>query len=264
MNDSEWEKVLLEATERVRRVAGKIASGPRRAETVGVGAAGDMTSLADKAAEDELVAAIRRGGASILSEEAGLLEEKGTDTLAVVDPLDGSSNFERGIPFYCTSVAIVEGNEVAVGVIRDLVTGDAYAARRGAGAKMNGKPIACSGATEPGSSIVALDLSRSGRETSSSLVPLEAGSGRVVHYGANALELCYLASGRIDAFVDFRGKMRVTDVAAAVLIAQEAGAKVTGRDGGKVKLTFDLRSRYSVAAAATPRLLDSILSLARA
>lgn len=261
MNPADWEKTLLDATERVRLITSRIYAGSRRSESVGIGAAGDVTTVADKAAEDELIAAIARGGARVLSEEAGYVGSEGSDTLAVVDPLDGSSNFERGIPFFCASAAIIQGGEVVLGVVRDLVSGDAYAARKGKGARMNGKPIASSGATDPAKSIVALDLSRTGKAMAESLITLESKVARVVHYGANALELCYLAEGRVDGFVDLRGRMRVTDLAAALLIAEEAGAKLTTEDGKNVGLRFDLESRYRVVGAASPSLHMSLVRL---
>ena len=102
---------------------------------MGVGAAGDRTIYADRLAEVILLKRLGEvDGVRVLSEEAGDAGDPDGSTLAVVDPLDGSSNFERGIPFYCTSVAVAEGGTldgILAGVVRDLVTGDAYSARRG-------------------------------------------------------------------------------------------------------------------------------------
>ena len=82
-----------------------------------------------------------------------------------------------------------------------------------------------------------------------------------MHLGANALELCLLAEGRIDAFVDVRGKIRITDFAAAYLIASEAGAKITDADGKKLRPEFDLGHRFSFVASANPSLHKEILQL---
>ena len=132
MTPEGWEKILLAATERVRQKVGPISSGSDRAKVVGRGASGDDTIYADKVAEDELLKALESAGAvRVLSEEAGAVGDLQASTLAVVDPIDGSSNFKRGIPFYCTSVAIVEGEtieDITVGGVRDLVSGDAYSA----------------------------------------------------------------------------------------------------------------------------------------
>ena len=209
MSPKEWEKRLLGATERVEVKVAALASRGGRGKLVGTGASGDRTILADKAAEDILLESILGvGGVRVLSEEAGAVGEAGAETLAVVDPLDGSSNFERGIPFYCTSVAIVEGDsieEVVVGVVRDLVSGDVYHAVRGKGARKNGEALATSGVRDLSQAVVGADLSRSTPLLVSSLAPLIGGAKRHVHFGANALELCRLADGSIDAFVDARG-----------------------------------------------------------
>lgn len=267
MNPAEWERFLLSATDRVWRRVAPLASRTGRGTTVGTGAAGDRTILADKLAEDLLVADLARvDGVRILSEEAGEVGPKEGSLLAVVDPLDGSSNFERGIPFYCTSVAIVEGDSIdgtVVGVVRDLVSGDAYAARKGRGATKNGKPIRSNKEVDPSQAVIGIDLSRGPPGLASSMEPLIRGVKRQVHLGANALELCYLAEGRTDSFVDLRGRMRVTDFAAANLIALEAGAVVTDPTGRELEVRLDLDDRFSFIASANPAFHRRVMDLSR-
>ena len=84
-----------------------------------------------------------------------------------------------------------------------------------------------------------------------------------MHLGANALELCYLAEGKIDAFVDIRGEIRITDFAAAYLIAAEAGAVITDENGGKLEPDFDLRERFSFVGSANEFIHKEILELCR-
>lgn len=268
MRAREWEKVLLDATEKVRLRVAPLALGGDRGRTVGVGAAGDTTIFADKEAEDVLLGALKGlGGVRVLSEEAGAVGDTSARTLAVVDPLDGSSNFERGIPFYCTSVAMVEGDtmkDVTLGVVRDLVSGDVYVARRGEGARKNGEPIKTSGISVPSRAVVGVDLSGSAAGVVSGLASLVSGVKRQVHLGANALELCYLAEGRIDAFVDLRGRIRITDLAAAYLIAAEAGAEITDVEGEELESVFDLQHRFSFVASANVALHKEIMELCRA
>lgn len=264
MKREDLEEVLLEATDRVRLKVSALAKGGDRGRTVGVGAAGDRTIRADKEAEDVLLKALKRIGVKVLSEEAGAVGEAGAETLAVVDPLDGSSNFERGIPFYCTSVAIVEGDsldEISLGVVRDLVSGDVYVARRGDGATKNGRPLRTSGVAEPSEAVVGVDLSRTSPAAVAALAELVGGVKRQVHLGANALEVCYLAEGKVDAFVDVRGKIRITDFAAAYLIAAEAGAEITDARGRKLEAKFDLEHRLSFVASANAPLHKEILRL---
>ena len=265
MKSPDWEELLLGATEEVRRQVSPLAARGGRGREVGVGAAGDRTIYADKLAEDVLLKEMQGvAGLRVLSEEAGDAGEATGRTLAVVDPLDGSSNFVRGIPFYCTSVAIVDDaargiDGVEVGVVRDLVTGDVYSARRGKGAKKNGAPIRTATTARIADAVVGVDLSSAPAGLYPELEPLLSGIKRQVHLGANALELCYLAEGKTDAFVDLRERMRITDFAAAGLIAAEAGAEVTGRGGGELSLTFDLAHRFSFVASANPRIHGQVL-----
>ncbi len=267
MTPEGWEELLLRATEKVWRDTLELAAGADRGRLVGVGASGDKTILADKRAEDILLGELKEVGQfRVLSEEAGFVGGK-SGTLAVVDPLDGSSNFEHGIPFYCTSVAIAEGpsiGDVVAGVVRDLVSGDAYSATMGGGARKNGRRIGSSPVSEMSEAVLGVDLSRGTEALVSGLSPLISGAKRQVHLGANALELCYVADGRIDGFVDIRGRIRVTDFAAAYLIAAEAGAEITDVEGSELQATFDLERRYSFVASGNLRLHKEILGLCRA
>ena len=263
MTPREWERLLLEATEKVRVRVSQLARKGDRGRTVGVGAAGDTTIYADKVAEDELLRALGRR-TRILSEEAGSVGGAGGRFLSIVDPLDGSSNFEHGIPYYCTSVAVADGSsaeDIVVGVVRDLVTGDVYSAVKGGGARKNGKKIRTSRTDDLSEAVVGVDLSRGGEQMVQRLAPLLGAARRQVHFGANALELCYMAEGKTDAFVDLRGRIRVTDMAAAFLIAGEAGATVTQADGRRLDVVFDLSHRLSFVASSTPGLHKQILEL---
>jgi myo-inositol-1(or 4)-monophosphatase len=259
------EAALLKATEEVRTKVQTVARKGDSGKTVGVGAAGDKTLVADRAAEEILLEAIGKfEGVRVLSEEAGSVGDRNAGVLAVVDPLDGSSNFERGIQFYCSSVALARGDkldDVFLGVIRDLVTGDVFVARKGQGATKNGKRIGTSGALRISEAVVGVDLSRGGAKIVGNLAPLVAAAKRQVHFGANALEVCLVADGRTDAFVDLRKRLRVTDAAAAYLIAKEAGATVTDGDGSVLDVGLDISTRLNMVVSAGPALHKEILEL---
>ena len=265
MSPHEWERLLLDATAKVKELVADISRSGERGRTVGIGAAGDKTIYADRAAEAVLLKSIESvEGTKVLSEEAGFKGPVGGKTLAVVDPLDGSSNFERGIPFYCTSIAIVAGqgiDDITVGVVRDLVTGDVYHAVKGGGAKKNGVPITSSGTVSVPDAVIGVDLSRGTSALVSGLSRLISHARRQVHFGANALELCYVGDRTIDAFVDLRGSIRITDLAAAYLVASEAGAVITGADGKKLTAAFDFEHRFSFVASANEALHKEILEL---
>ncbi|MDV3244185.1 MAG: hypothetical protein LYZ66_03270 [Nitrososphaerales archaeon] len=255
---TDWEKLLTDATERVWKVADSVGRGPDRSRTVGSGAAGDDTLVADRDAERVLVESLSSvRELRMLSEEAGDLGPRSSRYLAVIDPLDGSSNFSRGIPFYCTSVCVVEGpglGDARYALVRNLVNGDVYYAERGRGAKKNHTRIHSSAATELSDSIAAIDVSKASQETVRELSPLVSRLKRQVHFGANALEICMVAEGRVDAFIDIRGRMRVTDIAGAFLIAREAGAVVSSETGEELDPPLDLTSRVNCVAAANGTL----------
>jgi myo-inositol-1(or 4)-monophosphatase len=256
---------LVEASEKVRTLVAAIAARGEARKATGVGASGDETLLADKEAEDAIIAALGPlEEISVLSEEAGTKGERRAGRMAVIDPLDGSANFARGIPFYCTSVALSGGRsllDVDFGLVRNLISGELYLAEAGKGATKDGKPIRTSGATDLGSSVVGVDMSRGSRPFVEGMARLVSSVKRQVHFGANALELCLVAEGKLDAFVDVRGRIRVTDLAAAYVIAKEAGATLSDANGDELNPSLTLGSGLGVVASATPALHRKILGM---
>ena len=261
--DVDWERLLLEATMKVQLAVQAEARQGRRGEAVGIGASGDKTTVADKKAEDLLIGALAKiQGVRVLSEEKGQAGDSKGRLLAIIDPLDGSSNFERGIPFYCTSVAIASGpsqGDIFFGIVRNLVSGEVYTATKGRGAKKDGRKIHTSKTTELSRAVAGIDISRASQETLGRLLPLMGSVSRQVHYGANALELCLMAEGKTDAFVDLRGRMRTVDFAAAQLIASEAGGVVSSPNWDLVRFSLDLESRFSFVASSNEELHRNVL-----
>jgi len=252
--DVTWERLLSEATEQAQRSVSEVAAECNRELVVGIGVSGDKTLLADRRAEEELSRALLRvKGMRLLSEEAGSIGDPTGRTLAVIDPLDGSSNFERGLPFYCTSVAIAEGQGlkgVRFAMVRNLVNGDVYFAAKGEGASKNGVRIHTAKGGMPRESVLGIDLGGTSGTAIVGLAPLLSFAKRIVHYGANALELCLMAEGKIDAFVDVRGRMRVTDIAGGYLIAREAGAVVSLTREPPSAPELSLDTRFNLVASA--------------
>jgi len=260
----DWERTLQTATERVQKAVEKVVSSGERSTELGKGASGDITLVADRDAENELIATISEAASvRVLTEEAGETGTRGSGLTAIFDPLDGSSNFSRGVPFYCTSAAIADGDgldSIRWAAVRNLVTGDFYFAEKGRGATKNGRRIGPSTVREVRKAIAAVDVSRAGVPLIGRLGPLISDLKREVHMGANALELCLVAEGATDAFVDIRGTMRIVDFAAAYLIAGEAGAVVTSPEGVKLELPLDLNVRFSYVASANRDLHEAILA----
>lgn len=259
----DWKHVLEDATLDAQKAVSRQSSTGNRSASVGTGASGDRTLVADKKAEDAIIKRLARiPGLRMICEEAGEIGLADSPLVAIVDPLDGSSNYERGVPFYCSSVGVVYGEEIGSlqhAIIRNLVTGDVYFAEKGRGASKNGTSIRTSKVKSLGSAVAGIDLSRASLEMVRSLAGLVSGVGRQVHLGANALELCMLAEGAIDVVVDLRGKARLVDFAGGCLVAREAGAIITTPTGGELSPPLAIGSRFDFVASANPGLHRLVL-----
>lgn len=264
---TDWKELLMDACERVQAVVEGSNSPRARGRVVGTGAAGDETLVADREAEKEILDSLSSvAPLRVISEEIGTVGDRSARYTAIVDPLDGSSNFGRGLPFYCTSIGIAEGTgirDMKRAIVRNLVNGDVYYAERGVGATKNGKKIRTSYVSELSESVVGVDLSRASMSTTVRLAPLVSSVRRQVHFGANALELCLLAEGKFEAFVDLRGKMRITDFAGAFLIASEAGAIFSAPDGKALEPALGLEERFGFLASANRSIHRRILDRLR-
>lgn len=260
---TDWEGLLTGTTAQVQKVCASVGASADRARGLGTGAAGDETLVGDREAERVILEALQSvESLRVLSEEAGEVGPKAARYVAVVDPLDGSSNFSRAIPFYCTSICIIEGKrlkESRWALVRNLVNGDVYYAERQAGAFKNGKRMHPSQVGEIAAAVAAVDLSKAKADAIHGLEPLLSRLRRHVHFGANALEICMAAEGAIDAFVDVRSRMRITDVAGAYLIAKEAGALITTQTGEELDPPIDLNGELQVVASGNRRLHEGLL-----
>lgn len=226
-----------------------VADQPDRHDKVGLGAGGNLTSRADDALEKAILAKAARFRLSVLSEEAGLVD-LASELVAVVDPLDGSRNAGRGIPFHCTSIAIGKAagslRDLDAGVVRNLVTGDTYAAVRGQGATVNGRPVERRPFDDE-EVLVGIIADYSDTE-------IDEAHARPQHHirdlGSAALEMCLVGTGALDAFIVRKPWLRIIDIAAATLFVRESGGTVTdpltGRD---LEVPLDMAVRSAVFAA---------------
>jgi myo-inositol-1(or 4)-monophosphatase len=251
---TDWLSVCRGAVEDVRGVLAKLPTRAEREPVVGVGVGGDDTTAIDRAAEEAILARFRDLDVTIVSEEAGRLGDG--PTVVVIDPIDGSLNAKRGIPFFSLSIAIAEGermDDVHFGYVYDFGTGEEWTARRGDGAFLDGEPL---GAVRPKERIEILSF----EATLSSLIARDAPKVAELAYrlrimGSLALSLCHLAAGRVDGVCSLKGA-RSVDIAAAQLLCRELGLAIELFD---VETPFgeaplDLEGRSRVAAAGTPEL----------
>jgi len=157
----------------------------------------------------------------------------------IIDPLDGTVNFAHGFPMFCVSIAFEADGVLEYGVIYDPLRDELFEARQGAGASLNGRPIRVSGTHRLDRALIATgfpyDIRERLPETMARLSRILAASQGVRRAGSAALDLCYVACGRLDGF--YEENLRPWDTAAGFLIVAEAGGKITTFDGGTMIFT---------------------------
>ncbi len=234
----------LQTARRAARAAGKIMreklNGARDIHSKG---ARDIVTDADYAA-DHAVRTILRARFPydhVLSEEdAPDVREKlwarvarSTDErLWVIDPLDGTTNYAHRLPSFCVSIALLQRGAVQIGVVYDPLRDELFAAERGRGAVLNGVPIAVSATRRFVDAVVGTEWARDQKlreRTAAIFSRMVARATTARAFGSAALSLCYVAAGRLDAYFHF--SLSPWDVAAAALIIEEAGGRVTTPTG---------------------------------
>jgi myo-inositol-1(or 4)-monophosphatase len=198
----------------------------------------DLVTEVDKACEALIVSGIEsaRPGDAILAEE-GHGNDDGTAHLRwIIDPLDGTTNFAHGFPRFCVSIGIERGGERAVGVVYDPLLDELFEAATGAGAWLGERRLEVSSETEFGRALVATgfayDVHRSEDDNLESFARVVKKARGIRRDGSAALDLCYVAAGRLDAYWEL--KLHPWDVAAGLLILEEAGGQASEFDGGPV------------------------------
>lgn len=219
----------------------------------------DLVTDADLAAERAIIGAIARRfpDHGVLSEEAGS-SGPASDYLWVIDPLDGTTNFSQGIPFFAVSVALLKQGAPVVGVVYHPTSGELFYAQRGGGAFVGGRPLAVSpqGALERAMVCVEWGKSEASLDRGlRDLVRVTRRANKLRALGSAALNLAYVAAGRLDAFVV--NGLHPWDVAAGALLVEEAGGSVTPSAWGRIADPSGLL----VATNAT--LHDGLLNLLR-
>jgi fructose-1,6-bisphosphatase/inositol monophosphatase family enzyme len=201
----------------------------------------------DLAADDAALPILHGAGLAVLSEESGLTGDSPTGLLAVIDPVDGSTNAHRGVPFYSTSICVLDNEGPLAGLVVNQAIGTRYAASRGGGAERDGRPIKPSGCAELAQAIVGV----------SGFPGRHPGWAQFRALGAASLECCAVAEGVLDAYlVVGRSTLYGWDYLAGLLVCREAGAAATERDGRDL-VVRDGSSRRPIVAA-TPALAEPL------
>ena len=239
-----------------------------RARRVGRGEGGDMTLAIDAAVEDVVFAELEALGVGLcaVSEERGLVEiAGGGPARVVIDPIDGSLNAKRRLPFYSLSIAVADGEDMAsvtFGYVTNFPTGEEWWATRGEGAYLDGERLEPADPDTP-LEILGVESAHPRRVAANADAIASTEAHRLRTIGSIALSLCFVASARFDGMLCLR-PARSVDAAAGQLIAREAGGSVAFQDAGgpdPLGATLDLDMRSRVTAGATQRILDGLLAV---
>ncbi|MFI5262372.1 MAG: inositol monophosphatase family protein [Candidatus Limnocylindrales bacterium] len=234
------------------------------------GSRGDLVTEVDRTCEALILEAVHRTfpADGVLAEESGAHRggaddgpepSTGVGRTWVVDPLDGTVNYANGLPCFCVSIGLVVDGSAAVGVVFDAARDDLYEAVVGGGARRNGAPVACPPRARLADCLATVVLHRRGWRRREAAIARAVRANRIL--GSTALALAYVADGRFDVFVH-AGGISPWDVAAAGLIALEAGARITDLAGGPWLDLARKTGEVAVVAAAEPLHADLLRLLA--
>lgn len=214
----------------------------------------------DLKADAVCVTALLEAGFDVLSEESGVTTVDGGSRsdrdgrpIVVVDPIDGSTNAGLGLPWCATALCLVVGGAPAVATVANLRTGDRFEAVRGRGATLDGEAIAVSDEIPLCEAIIGVN----------SRPPDDFGSRQFRALGATALDICSVAAGGLDGYLDCDpGNIAVWDYLASVVVLREAGG-VAADVGGRDLMTVDHEARRSPVVASGPGLLAELVDQSR-
>lgn len=242
---------LTKAVDVLLDAADSVAAVLRATTDWGASGARDGQYAVDLSADAACLDVLYRAGYRVLSEESGVTGPPGSDDapIVVVDPLDGSTNASRGLPWFGSALCLVDGDGPAVAAVVNHATGDRFTAVRGHGAERDGVAIHPSGATELGSSILGV----------SGLPGRHYGWAQFRALGASAPDICAVASGVLDAWCDMLDHGHgVWDFLASVMILREAGGVAVDVFDREL-VVLDHAARRAPVVAATPELLEQLL-----
>lgn len=211
--------------------------GPGNGDAIGKKGAIDLVTEADRESEALIAARIRAAFPDhrLLAEEGGGSDAPADDEwIWVVDPVDGTTNFAHGVPIFAASIALCRGRTPMAGGVHAEALGETHLAARGAGATRNGVPVRASSTATMQDALMSTGFPYSFGEDAERLVALYGAfllaSRGVLRLGSAAMDMAFVAAGNLDGF--YEHSLKPWDTAAAALLVEEAGGRVTTWDGG--------------------------------
>ena len=261
MDEGELDRRFHAAIGLVREVGQEAIRQYRRRHTLVVETKGlqDLVSETDRACEDEIVSALHRlfPADAFLGEERGL-QNAGSDATWVIDPIDGTANFLRGIPLWCVSLGLVFRNEPVIGIIYNPETDELYAAKRGTGATLNRAKIRVSTISKLSEARMGIGFSyrRPIAPHVHAIAALLEAHCEYSRLGSGALGMAFTADGRMDGY--WEAHINIWDVAAGLCLVKEAGGWINDFMSGDV---FRLGNPILVTNPALAAPLQALLPL---
>jgi myo-inositol-1(or 4)-monophosphatase len=259
---TDWLTVCRDAVADIRAVLAELPTRVEREPVLAKGLGGDDTTAIDAAAENAVVRRLEQveHDFTLVSEELGeRVFGRGGTTRVVCDPIDGSLNAKRDIPFFSLSLAVAEGDtmgDVAFGFVHDFGSGEEWTATRGQGAYLNGDRL---GGVRPKDEIEILSFeATTTAEVAERAAAMVGSAYRLRIMGSLALSLCHLAAGRVDAVCSLK-PARSVDIAAGQLLVRECGLAIDLFEAPPFEAApLDLAGRSRVVAAGTTELCRTL------
>jgi myo-inositol-1(or 4)-monophosphatase len=255
-------ETLKTACFEVRKSVKDLVGTPEGNTKMSMGAGGDISRKIDLIAEKKVIDIIKESGKNptIIGEECGIIKGNDNDGYIIMDAIDGTTNVTRSIPFNCCSLAYATDSKMSSVVdaaIIDIARGDLYYASKDKGAFLNGNNITVRKTDILEDDIIGgVNISGISQELLQSIGPIISKLNHIRVFGANALELCFLARGYLDMFMDLRDKIRPTDMAAAFLIVKEAGGLVLDKAGNAFDSELSFGNRFSFIALSDIKIFN--------
>lgn len=246
-------KICEDISERVLKRISHFINSPEGEEYVQI--KDTKTQRIDVEAEKACLDVLKNLDVMVLSEESGLVKfgSENPEYICILDPLDGSFNALHRIPFFAVSIAFIDKHGFFSGYVKNLVNGDTFYAERGKDATLNGLKITTSKKKNLEKSVFSVYLKRG----IPSNILQKALTTRTL--GSAALEMCYVACGIFEGYIDLRGTIRNVDIAASSFILRKAGGTITDEKGREIEIEPYEIKRMKIVATCNSELHKEVL-----